>query len=228
MRLRDRLPKTSVLVAIIVAVGLMLVLLIGAGVSACSGTGTVAKEKADSLSGMVSSESTGGNGSPNDENYINLQQTPDSSFLYDVAISDLCSADVSFQGKTVQVKGEVVGHAVKAEQDPGMFWITLDAESGEKEGSLSVLVDETQMGAIDSYGRYSQRGTVLSVKGTFHVACTSHEGLIDIHADTVSAVEAGYEMRDEFNASDFLPGLALCVVALALFFIYRSFAEGER
>lgn len=227
MRLRDKLPKTSTLVASGFAIILFLVVFIGAGASSCSGTGDVAKRQADSLvssdgsqQGVVADSESG--------NYINLQQTPDSSFLYDIAISDLCSADVSFQKKMVQVKGEVVGHALRAEQDPGMYWITLKSEPGQKEGSLSVLVNESQLGAIDSYGKYSNRGTILSVKGTFHVACTSHEGVMDIHADTVSAVEAGYAMSDELDIGDFVPGIILCAIAVALLVIYRSFAEGER
>lgn len=227
MRLQDRLPKASTLIATGIGVLLFLVVLIGAGVSVCSGTGDVAKKQADSLTPTDESQQVTVADS-DDGNYINLQQTPDSSFLYDIAISDLCSADVSFQKKTVQVKGEVVGHALRAEQDPGMYWITLESEPGEKEGSLSVLVNESQLGAIDSYGKYSNRGTILSVKGTFHVACTSHEGVMDIHADTVSAVEAGYAMPDEFNIVDFVPGIVLCAIAIVLLAIYRSFAEGER
>ena len=227
MRLRDRLPKTSTLIAYGLATLLFLVVFIGAGISACSGTGDVAKRQADSLTPSDESQQATVADSENG-NYINLQQTPDSSFLYDIAISDLCSAEVSFQKKTVQVKGEVVGHALRAEQDPGMYWITLKSEPGQKEGSLSVLVNENQLGAIDSYGKYSNRGTILSVKGTFYVACTSHEGVMDIHADTVSAVEAGYAMPDEFDIVDFVPGVILCAIAIALLVVYRSFAEGER
>lgn len=169
-----------------------------------------------------------GEGSSDKDNLINLQQTPDSSFLYDVAIADLCSADTSYQKKVVQVKGEVVGHPIKAEQNPGKYWIMLKNAPGETEGSLSVLVEKSHLDAIDSYGDYNMRGTILSVKGVFHVACTSHEGTMDIHAENVSAVEAGYPMLDDFQLIRFLPGLFLCVVAVGLYFAYRSFAEGER
>lgn len=163
-----------------------------------------------------------------DENLVNVQQTPDNSFLYDIAISDLCNADTSYQKTTVQVKGEAVGDPIKAEQNPGKYWITLDAAPDEKEGSLSVLVDESALDAIDTYGGYDARGTIVRVKGIFHLACTSHEGIIDIHADTVTAVDAGYIQKDEFNILDFYPGLFMCALGAFLAAGYRLLAEGER
>lgn len=207
---------------ITVSVILLLAVCVGVGAYSCSSTSKL-HESQDAFVEPI--DGTDGLG---EENMINFQQTPDSSFLYDIAISDLCSADVSYQKKMVQVKGEVVGHSVDSEQDPGMCWITLKSEPGEKEGSLSILLDESHLDAIDSYGDYNMRGTILSVKGTFHVACTSHEGIMDVHAENVSAVQAGYEMPDDFNIVLFAPGLLLILVAVGLYFAYRSFAEGER
>lgn len=163
-----------------------------------------------------------------EDNYVNIQQTPDNSFLYDISIWDLCNADSSYQKTMVQTKGEVVGDPIKAEQNPGKYWITLDAIQGEKEGSLSVLVDQTALNAIDAYGSYSKRGTIIRVKGVFHIACTSHEGIVDIHADTVTALEAGYSKQEELNIDKLYPGLFMCALGAILALGYRMLAEGER
>lgn len=207
---------------ITVSIILLLAVCVGVGAYSCSTTSKLHESQDASVGSVGGADGLGA------DNLINLQQTPDSSFLYDIAIADLCSADVSYQKKMVQVKGEVIGHPVDSEQNPGMCWITLRSEPGEKEDSLSVLVDESHLDAIDSYGNYNMRGTILSVKGTFHVACTSHEGIMDIHAENVSAVQAGYKMPDDFNIVLFAPGLLLVLVAVGLYFAYRSFAEGER
>lgn len=207
---------------ITVSIILLLAVCVGFGAYSCSTTSKLHENQDASV------ESVGGADGLGEDNLINLQQTPDSSFLYDIAIADLCSADVSYQKRMVQVKGEVIGHPVDSEQNPGMHWITLRSEPGEKEDSLSILLDESHLDAIDSYGDYNMRGTILSVKGTFHVACTSHEGIMDIHAENVSAVQAGYKMPDDFNIVLFAPGLLLILVAVGLYFAYRSFAEGER
>lgn len=163
-----------------------------------------------------------------DGNLVDIQQTPDNSFLYDSDIYDLNNADVSYQETTVQVKGEVVGNAIRAEQNAGKYWITLNSLPDEEEGSISVLIDKDSLGLIDSYGSYNKKGTTIEVNGTFYVSCTSHEGIMDIHASTVKLVEKGSLQRDAFNPNDFLPGILLCAAGVVLFVLYRILAEGER
>ena len=163
-----------------------------------------------------------------EDNLINVQQTPDNSALYDVDIYSLNNADTSYQKNTVQVKGEVVGNAIRAEQNSGKYWITLNSLPNEKEGSISVLVDKESLSLIDTYGSYGKQGTTLVVNGTFYVSCTSHEGIMDIHADSVSLVKQGGISHEDFDIEKFLPGIGLCVLGLCLFILYRMLAEGER
>ena len=162
------------------------------------------------------------------ENTINARQIADNSFLYDTSIYELVQADSSYQGATVQIVGEVVGNPIRAEEDPGKVWLTLEASEEEYESSISVLVSEEITSIIDTYGGYNRRGTKLQVHGTYYLACPSHEGIMDIHADAVTLVARGSTTSDEFVIGDFIPGAILVAVGLLLTLIYYFLRERER
>lgn len=166
--------------------------------------------------------------SADDGNQINTQQVPDSNFLYDTSIYDLNNADTSYQGQTVQITGEVIGDSIKAEEDAGMHWITLYSNNNGKEGSISVLIDDSYLSLIDMFGEYGKTGTTLQVRGTFHLACPSHEGIVDIHADSVSLVEHGKATPDVFDIKMFIPGIAMCCIGAALAGLFHYLRERQR
>ena len=167
-------------------------------------------------------------------NAIDLQQVPDTSFLYDTTIYDLVNLGASGgRIQTVAVKGEVVGEPIRAAH--GKYWITLDhvdddevIDGNKKEASISVLVDGSTLQLIDTYGGYNKKGTILRVRGTFYYACTSHEGIMDIHAESVSVSDRGETSVDEFDINEFMPGIVLCVIALALTAVYQFLAERQK
>ena len=167
-------------------------------------------------------------------NTIDLQQVPDTSFLYDTSIYDLVNLGASGgRMQTVAVKGEVVGEPIRAAN--GKYWITLDhvdddeeTDGNKKEASISVLIDSSTLQLIDTYGGYNKRGTILRVRGTFYYACTSHEGIMDIHAESVSVSERGETTTDVFDRNAFMPGIVLCVIALALSLVYHILAERQK
>lgn len=163
-----------------------------------------------------------------ENNLINLQQTPDNSFMYDASIYDLVNGTEQDQRITVQVKGEVVGDPIRAEQNRGKYWITLDSVEEDKEASISVLVDESVLSQIDTYGGYNKTGTILRVKGLFFIACTSHEGIMDIHAETVTVLSNGSVSEDELDLLKFIPGVGLVFFGIVLTLIYRFLAERQR
>ncbi len=162
------------------------------------------------------------------DNVINTQQIPDSSFLYDTSIADLSNADSSFDGQTVQITGEVVGDNIADEQDESMRWITLSSMEDGKSGSISVLMSVDDAKLIDTYGQYGTTGTTVRVKGIFHLACSEHEGLSDVHADTVTIVQKGSIHRDTFDFAQFVPGLVTVGVGLVLLVVFRILRERRR
>ncbi|MBQ9021325.1 MAG: hydrolase [Eggerthellaceae bacterium] len=162
------------------------------------------------------------------DNVVNQRQVADNSFLYDTSIYELTQADTTYQGKTVQVVGEVVGESIRSQEDNSKVWITLEEIESSHESSISVLIGKDNLALIDTYGGYNKTGTTLQVRGTFYLACPSHEGIFDIHADSVTLVARGSVSKDEFRINDFIPGLVLVLIGSGLAMIYLFLRERER
>ena len=163
----------------------------------------------------------------NPDNLINPQQKPDSSFIYDTSISALQDADSYLNNQTVQVTGEVVGDRIKAEFDPGFCWIVLQAND-DSYAEVPVFIATDVTAPIDTYGSYGRKGTTLQVRGIFHLSCSDHEGLTDLHADTVAAVEKGSITQQTLDPKAFIPGGILTVLGLVMLLVFRHMREGRR
>lgn len=158
-------------------------------------------------------------------NAVDLQQLPDSSFIYDTSILALSSADAYYDEQTVQVTGEVVGDWINGD-DGRHCWITLE----DPDTGATVAVNMTYESAtkIDSYGKYNETGTTLQVRGTYHLVCNDHEGASDLHADAVTVVKVGKATSDTLNLQEFIPGAVLVVLGLALTGIYTLIRQRQR
>lgn len=159
-------------------------------------------------------------------NAVNVQQRPDSSFIYDTSIDDLAVADTYYDGQTVQVTGEVVGDNIRANLSGDKRWVTLESDGGT--GYVSVYMSEEQAGNIDTFGEYGAVGTTLQVRGTYHLACRDHEGLSDLHAEVVSVVYPGLDDPDERDLRAFAPGAVLTAIGLILAATYYILRERQR
>lgn len=162
------------------------------------------------------------------ENRVNPQQRPDSSFIYDTSIDALGEADAYYDNQTVQVVGEVVGDNIRSGVSGRYRWITLAAVEKDSTSTVSVFMTAEQAAKIDTYGKYGTTGTKLQVRGTFHLVCSEHEGLTDLHADIVSVVEKGRYHEDVFDANELVPGAALVAVGLALMGVFYFLRERQR
>lgn len=160
-----------------------------------------------------------------DDNLINPQQRPDSSFIYESSISNLASADSYYDEQTVQVTGEAIGDKIDA--GGGMVWITL-ADQSDPNSSISVLMTKESAANIDTFGRYGATGTILQVRGQFNLTCSEHEGLSDLHAQSVVVVKKGVSHPDALKVESFGPGVLLVVVGLALMALFRQLRERLR
>ncbi len=179
------------------------------------------KQPAPKLPDPVFGENT------SEENRVNPQQKPDSSFIYDTAIADLQEADSYLNDQTVQVTGEVVGDRIKAEFDPGFCWIVLQGDNlNRSEIPVFLALEYTDL--IDIYGAYGRKGATLQVRGTFHLTCPEHQGLTDLHADAVSLVEKGSVTEQVFDIGAFLPGIMLVFTGLVMLLVFRHMREGQR
>lgn len=163
----------------------------------------------------------------NEDNLVNPQQKPDSSFIYDTSISALQGADSYLNDQTVQVTGEVIGDRIRAEFDPGYSWIVLQG-SDRAHSEIPVFMDTESTEVIDTYGAYGRKGTTLQVRGTFHLICPEHEGLTDLHASAVTFVEKGSVTEQPFDIGAFLPGLMLVAVGFIMLIVFHQMREGQR
>ena len=163
-----------------------------------------------------------------DANRINTQQLPDSSFIYDMSIVDLASADSYYDNQVVQVLGEVVGDRIYETANLGYCWITLDAPNTSIDATIAVYMTSESAQMIDTYGKYGTVGTMLQVRGTFHLACSEHQGISDLHADYVSVVQPGVNVPGTLDFSMFLPGIIVLALAGGLIAEYARMRERER
>lgn len=160
------------------------------------------------------------------DNAVNTQQLPDSSFIYDTSIVDLGSADSYFDGQTVQVTGEVIGDSIRAGLSGRHRWITLSSDDAL--ATLSVYMSTESAAKIDTFGSYDTKGTMLQVRGTFHLVCSDHEGVSDLHAEVVTVVERGMHREDVFDVNTFIPGVVLVAVGLAMMGVFYWLRERQR
>ncbi len=196
---------------------------------------TVGADDGTAADGGEGADGTGESEDPEEEapqidpnNQVNPQQMPDSSFLYDTSIAELATADPYMNNQTVQVVGEAIGDVIAAGDGPQFVWVMLQEKVDNDYPQISVIMTRTQADLIDRLGRYGVRGTTLQVRGTFHLTCPDHDGLTDLHAESVTVVTRGTESMPELNVNQFIPGAVLFVVAGVLLLIFRRLQEGQR
>lgn len=161
-------------------------------------------------------------------NTVNVNQMPDSSFLYNTEIKELSGAEAFHDAQQVQVRGEVVGDRINDESAADLYWITLQSTNANDYSTVATLMTREQVALIDMFGDYKNTGTELQVRGTFYLSCPEHQGLSDIHAQEVTVLHTGAPSQHTIN-----PGIAwLAVLVLGLgvlcFVIYCVLRERRK
>lgn len=164
----------------------------------------------------------------NDEkNLVDPAQTADNSFIYDTSIASLADEAGIYDGRTVQVTGEVVGDCLSAGKK-NFYWITVEAEAQNDSSTISCLVSESLASKIDTYGRYGVKGSRVQVRGAYHQACDEHDGLADIHVGTLEVTSLGVKHDDAFDIREFLPGMFLMLLGAGMVVAFQILRERMR
>ena len=163
-----------------------------------------------------------------DGNVVDPTQRADNSFIYDTTIESLFEQASLYDDRTVQIIGEVVGDRIEANDGTHNCWIMLTSMDEDNASSISVLLSAEQASQIDHYGRYGVTGTTLQVRGTYHQACSDHEGMPDLHATNSSVLAKGAEHPDHFSVQDFIPGLGAVLIGLGLMLAFYLARERMR
>lgn len=158
-------------------------------------------------------------------NLVDPTQRADNSFIYDTTIEDILSEPDSKEGQIVQFVGEAIGDAITSSSQGDMTWVQVSSTTPGSEASISVLMTTEQAKQIDHFGRYGVTGTMVQVRGTFHQACSEHDGLLDLHATNVAVIAHGEEHPDELNPVGFVPGIIAVLIGgalMAVFYVVRE------
>lgn len=161
-------------------------------------------------------------------NVVNVNQMPDSSFLYNTDIAELSDAESFHDTQVVQVSGEVVGDRINDETDGKLCWITLQSLKENDSSSVSVLLSHEQSSLIDTYGNYNRNGTELQVRGVFYLSCPEHQGLSDLHAQEVTVIHGGSERTHTTNPAVLWAALLSAGLGLLGLFTYRFLRERRK
>lgn len=161
-----------------------------------------------------------------DENLVDPAQRADNSFIYDTTIATILDQSSLYEGRTVQVMGEVIGDRIA--DGPERCWIMLTETNEDDPASISVLMSNDQANQIDRFGRYGVVGTTLQVRGIYHQACSEHDGQPDIHAANSSVISHGIDKPDAFNPNDFFPGILAVLIGVLMMGAFYFASERAR
>ena len=178
------------------------------------------EEGSETMSEMQSVETKG--------NTVNVNQMPDSSFLYNTDITELFDAESFHDTQMVQVTGEVVGDCIADETDANLCWITLQSLDEDDSAVISVLMSREQAALIDGYGNYDVTGTELQVRGIYYLSCPEHQGLSDLHAQEVTVVANATERDHEGHPGVIWVAILAVGLGLLLLFVYRYMRERSK
>lgn len=101
-----------------------------------------------------------------------------------VTFNQLVENSKLYDGKTIEVKGEAIGEAMKRGNHS---WVNIN------DGTLpmGIWMKSDDAAGIKVFGNYHNLGDVVEVTGVFNRACSEHGGDMDIHAKSVRIVEKG-------------------------------------
>ena len=132
-------------------------------------------------------------------------------------VESLLSADTYLDGARVEFSAEAIGDTIDA--GDGYVWVNV----GEGNSLIGVSMTREQSEEIRYFGRYGIEGSVLSIVGTFDIACDTHGGELDVHAEDVRIVSPGRELPAVFDSRKLYLGLALVAGGAILFYAYRRY-----
>jgi len=144
-------------------------------------------------------------------------------FLYGwdrTSVSALITNPTLFNGRIVQVEGELVGDIIEGRDG---FWVNLlDSET-----AIGVWCPSAEKSKIRFLGRYKVQGDYVRVIGVFHRQCGQHAGDIDIHANSIDVLQQGYEVSEEIPLEKVFFAIFLGIVSLSAIGILQILSRRE-
>ncbi len=134
--------------------------------------------------------------------------------LAQVTSTDLVEKTREIEGREIVFTGEVVGEAMRRGDH---VWINVN----DGASAIGVWAKRETVSSIGSFGSYRHRGDRVAVRGVFARSCPQHGGDMDIHAATVSLVEAGMPITHRVDVRRVIIGVGLLCTSLAAYLVWR-------
>jgi len=139
---------------------------------------------------------------------------------YGQTVSALVNNPDLFDGKTVIVKGELVGDIIEGKDG---FWVNL-LDSGV---AIGIYLPYSEKGKIKFLGKYDVTGDFVKIKGVFHKRCIEHAGDTDIHSVSMEVISQGMKKEEEIPVEKIIFAFSLGIVGLAAIGILHILTRRE-
>lgn len=130
-----------------------------------------------------------------------------------ISLNDLIERYKQYNNKTVVVTGEVIGEQMKRGE---YSWININ----DGTNAMGIWIKNDLAENIKIFGSYKNKGDIIQVKGVFHINCVEHGGDIDIHTDSLSIVERGYNIFHPIQSTKKIVASILTIISMILIFLY--------
>ncbi|MFH1542839.1 MAG: hypothetical protein ABIE84_07125, partial [bacterium] len=111
---------------------------------------------------------------------------------YALSGNDLIDKAKTYDGMTVEFVGEVVGDIM-----PRQEHVWLNVNDGQR--AIGVWAAAKTVEKVKFAGDYTHTGDQLKIIGKFNRACSIHGGDLDIHAESITILKAGYKVEHQFS-----------------------------
>jgi len=129
--------------------------------------------------------------------------------------NDLIENSKSIDNIKITLKGEAIGEAMNR----GKYsWVNISDGST----AMGIWIESEQAKSIKNFGKYSYKGDIVEINGTFNRACAEHGGDMDVHAISVKIIDAGGIVTIPISNNKKNIALMLTVITLTLIFLYKK------
>jgi hypothetical protein len=109
-----------------------------------------------------------------------------------ISSDELISRAKEYDGKTVVYQGEVIGEVMTRGQGA---WINVQ----DSQAAIGVWLPLVLARGVSQTGSYKFKGDMVEVSGVFQRACPEHGADLDIHAQSLRKVQAGYPLKEKVS-----------------------------
>lgn len=142
---------------------------------------------------------------------LNSSLTNEEGVVIKTRVGVLASINRALNDSEVNFDGEAVGSVLSAGE--GFKWANI---MGASHAEISVFLTDDQAGLIQNVGDYHKTGTTLRITGTYHIACSEHQGELDVHANAVEVVDNGGPVTHLVSSGRFRAAVVTCIIAVAI------------